>query len=92
MAGRIYLLDSKFKLIAMDELPYGSETLLQKLLADHPDLLAGWRSASKWVARRRCDGALWTPRMERLRREVLIQVEGRDRGQRIRANATGQTP
>ena len=41
MAGRIYLLDGESKLIAMEESPYDSETLLQKLLADHPDLLAG---------------------------------------------------
>ena len=41
MAGRIYLLNDDSKLIAMEESPYDSETLLQKLLADHPDLLAG---------------------------------------------------
>ena len=41
VAGRIYLLDGESKLIAMDESPYDSETLLQTLLADHPDLLAG---------------------------------------------------
>ena len=41
MAGRIYLLNGESKLIAMEESPYDSETLLQKLLADHPDLLAG---------------------------------------------------
>ncbi len=41
MAGRIYLLGGESKLIAMEEAPYDSETLLQKLLADHPDLLAG---------------------------------------------------
>jgi hypothetical protein len=41
VAGRIYLLDGESKLIAMEESPYDSETLLQKLLADHPDLLAG---------------------------------------------------
>jgi hypothetical protein len=41
MAGRIYLLDGDSKLIAMEESPYDSETLLQTLLADHPDLLAG---------------------------------------------------
>ena len=41
MAGRIYLLDGEAKLIAMEESPYDSEILLQKLLADHPDLLAG---------------------------------------------------
>ena len=41
MAGRIYLLNGESKLIAMDESAYDSESLLQKLLADHPDLLAG---------------------------------------------------
>jgi hypothetical protein len=41
VAGRIYLLNGESKLIAMEEAPYDSETLLQKLLADHPDLLAG---------------------------------------------------
>ena len=41
MAGRIYLLNGDSKLIAMEEAPYDSESLLQKLLADHPDLLAG---------------------------------------------------
>jgi len=41
MAGRIYLLKEDSKLIAMEEAPYDSESLLQKLLADHPDLLAG---------------------------------------------------
>jgi hypothetical protein len=41
VAGRIYLLNGESKLIAMEESPYDSETLLQKLLADHPDLLAG---------------------------------------------------
>ena len=41
MAGRIYLLNGESKLIAMEESPYDSESLLQKLLADHPDLLAG---------------------------------------------------
>ena len=41
MARRIYLLNGESKLIAMEESPYDSETLLQKLLADHPDLLAG---------------------------------------------------
>jgi hypothetical protein len=41
VSGRIYLLNGESKLIAMEESPYDSETLLQKLLADHPDLLAG---------------------------------------------------
>jgi hypothetical protein len=41
VAGRIYLLKEDSKLLAMHEAPYASESLLQKLLADHPDLLAG---------------------------------------------------
>jgi hypothetical protein len=41
VAGRIYLLSNDTKLVAMDAAPYDSEALLQKLLADHPDLLAG---------------------------------------------------
>lgn len=41
MAGRIYLLNEDSKLLAMEEAAYDSESLLQKLLADHPDLLAG---------------------------------------------------
>ena len=41
MAGRIYILNGDSKLIAMEEATYDSESLLQKLLADHPDLLAG---------------------------------------------------
>jgi hypothetical protein len=39
--GRIYLLKEDSKLLAMEEAPYDSESLLQTLLADHPDLLAG---------------------------------------------------
>jgi hypothetical protein len=41
VAGRIYLLKEDSKLLAMEEASYDSERLLQKLLADHPDLLAG---------------------------------------------------
>jgi hypothetical protein len=41
VAGRIYLLNEDSKLIAMEEARYDSESLLQKLLADHSDLLAG---------------------------------------------------
>jgi hypothetical protein len=41
VAGRIYLLKEDSRLLAMEEAPYDSECLLQKLLADHPDLLAG---------------------------------------------------
>jgi hypothetical protein len=41
VAGRIYLLKEDSTLLAMEDAPYDSESLLQKLLADHPDLLAG---------------------------------------------------
>ena len=41
MAGRIYLLDREASLVAMEETAYDSEKLLQELLANHPDLLAG---------------------------------------------------
>lgn len=41
MAGRIYLLNDNSELMAMEEAPYDSESLLQEMLANHPDLLAG---------------------------------------------------
>ncbi len=41
MAGRIYLLNNKSELMPMHEAAYDSESLLQELLAKHPDLLAG---------------------------------------------------
>jgi hypothetical protein len=41
VAGRIYLLKEDSTLLAMEEATYDSESLLQKLLADHPGLLAG---------------------------------------------------
>lgn len=41
MAGRIFFIDSDETLVPMIEAPYEAEALLQKLLADHPDLLAG---------------------------------------------------
>ena len=41
MSGRIYLLNGDSELTGMDESEYDSEDLLQRLLADHPDLLAG---------------------------------------------------
>ena len=41
MAGRIYLLNDCEELVAMEEAEYDSESLLQRLLADHNDLLAG---------------------------------------------------
>ncbi|MDP9440121.1 MAG: hypothetical protein M3P49_15505 [Actinomycetota bacterium] len=41
MAGGIYLVRGDGGLVAMSEQDYASEGLLQALLADHPDLLAG---------------------------------------------------
>ena len=53
MGGQIYVKDGE-ELHALSESAYEAEEMLQKLLADHPDLLAGeiksrklcnWRSA-----------------------------------------------
>ncbi|MEZ6049921.1 MAG: hypothetical protein R3C02_00805 [Planctomycetaceae bacterium] len=41
MTGRIYLLKDKSDLIAMEEARYDSEKLIQEMLAEYPDLLAG---------------------------------------------------
>lgn len=41
MAGRIFLKQGESGLTAMEESPYDSEKLLQEMLANHPDLLAG---------------------------------------------------
>jgi len=41
MTGRIYLLNDNADLVGMEEKTYDSENLLQELLANHPDLLAG---------------------------------------------------
>jgi hypothetical protein len=41
MTGQIYLLDADEQLVPMQEAPYDSEALLQRLLADHSSLLAG---------------------------------------------------
>ena len=41
MSGGIYLVQSDGNLIEMNEQHYATEYPLQKLLADHPDLLAG---------------------------------------------------
>jgi hypothetical protein len=41
MSGIIFLLQEGAKLVKMEEAPYNSEGLLQELLANHPDLLAG---------------------------------------------------
>lgn len=41
MAGGIYILRDDGQLVRMEQQPYDSEALLQRLLADYPDLLAG---------------------------------------------------
>ena len=41
MGGKIYLLDGQAELRPLEEAAYDSERLLQTLLAEHPDLLAG---------------------------------------------------
>ncbi|MBN1482776.1 hypothetical protein EH223_12420 [candidate division KSB1 bacterium] len=41
MSGGIYLLQHDGKLLEMREQPYDNENILQKLLADYPNLLAG---------------------------------------------------
>ena len=41
MSGGIYLMRDDGELVEMTEQPYGTEDLLQKLLADYPNLLAG---------------------------------------------------
>jgi hypothetical protein len=41
MGGTIYLVQNDKRLLEMTEAPYSSEDLLQRLLADYPDLLAG---------------------------------------------------
>ncbi len=57
MSGRIFLLDGDRTLRPMEEEPYDSEDLLQTLLADHPDLLAGDqindREPRRWLLVRR---------------------------------------
>ena len=41
MSGKIYLIGKDGNLLTMNEAPYEAEALLQRLLADYPDLLAG---------------------------------------------------
>ena len=57
MKGKIFLLDSKNKLVTLEESPYDSEDLLQNYLAEHPDLLAGDQindaEPRKWLLIRR---------------------------------------
>lgn len=57
MSGRIYLLHDNSHLVAMKEAPYDSEDLLQEMLAEHSDLLAGEQINSqaprRWLLIRR---------------------------------------
>ena len=41
MSGNIFLIQADGKLVEMSSEPYDSEALLQELLADYPNLLAG---------------------------------------------------
>ncbi len=41
MSGKIYLIKDDNELVEMEEKDYEKELILQKLIADHPDLLAG---------------------------------------------------
>ncbi len=70
MSSGIYLLRDNGKLVRMNEQSYDSESLLQGLLADYPDLLAGDQIDSveprRWLLIRREatipfeeDGAEW---------------------------------
>jgi hypothetical protein len=53
MSGGIYLIQDSGELVEMTEQPYGSEALLQALLAQHPAILAGDQmdssSPRKWL-------------------------------------------
>lgn len=57
MSGLIYLVQNDKQLVEMAESPYDSEDLLQTLLADYPDLLAGNQMDSanprRWLLIRR---------------------------------------
>ena len=39
MSGKIYLVGGDGELLAMEEEPYEAEALLQRLLAEYPDLM-----------------------------------------------------
>jgi hypothetical protein len=60
MNGRIFLRDATGSLTPMDETPYDSEDLLQRRLATHPDLLAGYQideqAPRRWLFVRREHG------------------------------------
>ncbi|CAN5117210.1 hypothetical protein BH23CHL1_BH23CHL1_04950 [soil metagenome] len=57
MSGQIYLVQNNKQLVEMTESPYDSEDLLQTLLADYPNLLAGNQMDSedprRWLLIRR---------------------------------------
>src|SRR5690606_20383869 len=69
MGDTIYLLQEDGRLVGMTEQPYDSEELLQRLLADYPDLLAGEQMSA--AAPRR-----WLP----IAREVAIPGEEGEAG------------
>ena len=61
MSGKIFLLQENEKLQALSAKDYESEALLQELLAEYPDLLAGdqinpwtYASAMRTVGERSC--------------------------------------
>jgi hypothetical protein len=104
LAGRIYLLNGESKLIAMEESAYDSENLLQKLLADHPDLLAGeqinaeeprrWLLVTREMAvpGERCGAARWSLDHLFLDQDAvptLVEVK-RSSDTRIRREVIGQ--
>jgi hypothetical protein len=62
MSGNIYLLDNGAGLVPMVETGYEAEALLQRLHADHPDLLAGDQALEEALDR------LWDARLPDMRR------------------------
>ena len=58
MSGRIYLVGEGDNLVSLEEKTYAAEAVLQKLLADHPDLLAGEQvspsAPRRWLLISRC--------------------------------------
>jgi len=69
MTGRIDLLDDQSNLMAMDETAYDSESLLQEMLAVHPDLPAGEQGANsshrRWLLVPRVLGQTETARQKK---------------------------
>lgn len=103
MSGGIFVLDGT-ELVAMHEQPYDSEDLLQALLADYPDLLAGGDdvagSARRWLLVKRevgipdteTGGSRWSLDHLFLDQEAvptLVEVKRSD-DTRIRREVVGQ--